>query len=104
MRSGWIWKTNGGRTKSSICDAAFGTEGSFHVDAMRDSIIANPDLAESGQRKIDWAEAHMPVLRRIREVFEAERPFAGRRVAISLHLEAKTAYLAKVIKAGGAEV
>jgi len=46
----------------------------------------------------------MPVLNRIRAQFEAEQPFKGLKVAISLHLEAKTAYLAKVVKAGGAEV
>ena len=46
----------------------------------------------------------MPVLNRIRAVFEKEQPFKGLRVAISLHLEAKTAYLAKVVQAGGAEV
>jgi len=68
------------------------------------SIIADPSLAQEGRLKIEWAEAHMPVLRRIRRAFERDLPFAGLRVAISLHLEAKTAYLAKVIQAGGAEV
>jgi adenosylhomocysteinase len=46
----------------------------------------------------------MPVLNKIREQFEKELPFKGLRVAISLHLEAKTAYLAKVVQAGGASV
>jgi adenosylhomocysteinase len=46
----------------------------------------------------------MPVLNNIREEFERDRPFDGTRVALSIHLEAKTAYLAEVIKAGGAEV
>ena len=68
------------------------------------SIIANPALAAEGKLKIDWVEAHMPVLNRIRATFEKEQPFKGLRVAISLHLEAKTAYLAKVVQAGGAEV
>ena len=68
------------------------------------SIITNPALAAEGKLKIDWAEAHMPVLNRIRTTFEKEQPFKGLRVAISLHLEAKTAYLAKVVQAGGAEV
>ncbi len=61
-------------------------------------------LAPNGHLKIDWVKEHMPVLNRIRERFEQEKPFAGKKVAISLHLEAKTAYLAKVIQAGGAEV
>jgi adenosylhomocysteinase len=46
----------------------------------------------------------MPVLNAIREEFERERPFQGLRVAMSIHLEAKTAYLAEVMKAGGADV
>jgi len=68
------------------------------------SVITDLRLAPEGHLKIDWAAAHMPVLNRIRERFEREKPFAGLKVAISLHLEAKTAYLAKVIAAGGAEV
>lgn len=68
------------------------------------SIIADPALAPEGKRKIDWVREHMPVLNRIREQFEREQPFQGLKVAISLHLEAKTAYLAKVVQAGGAQV
>lgn len=74
------------------------------MSARERSIIADPGLAPEGHLKIDWVKAHMPVLNRIREQFEKEKPFAGKKVAISLHLEAKTAYLAKVIQAGGAEV
>ncbi|NHN30893.1 adenosylhomocysteinase [Paenibacillus agricola] len=68
------------------------------------SIIKDLALAPEGHLKIEWVNAHMPVLNRIREQFEKEQPFKGLKVAISLHLEAKTAYLAKVVKAGGAEV
>jgi adenosylhomocysteinase len=68
------------------------------------SIVADLSLAHEGHLKIDWVKAHMPVLNKIRGEFEREQPFKGLKVAISLHLEAKTAYLAKVIKAGGAEV
>ncbi|NOU95413.1 adenosylhomocysteinase [Paenibacillus sp. LMG 31456] len=68
------------------------------------SIVRDLALAPEGHLKIEWVNAHMPVLNRIREQFEKEQPFKGLKVAISLHLEAKTAYLAKVIKAGGAEV
>ncbi|MFC4599402.1 adenosylhomocysteinase [Cohnella hongkongensis] len=68
------------------------------------SIVRDPALAPEGKLKIDWVQAHMPVLNRIREEFERDLPFKGLRVAISLHLEAKTAYLAKVVQAGGAEV
>ena len=68
------------------------------------SIITDIALAPDGHLKIDWVKQHMPVLNRIREQFEKEQPFKGLKVAISLHLEAKTAYLAKVVQAGGAEV
>ena len=71
---------------------------------MKDSIVTDMSLAPNGHLKIDWVKEHMPVLNRIRDKFEQEKPFTGLKVAIFLHLEAKTAYLAKVIKAGGAEV
>jgi len=73
------------------------------VDAKKASIITDLALAPEGHLKIDWVAAHMPVLNRIREQFEKEQPFKGLKVSISLHLEAKTAYLAKVVQAGGAE-
>ncbi|EGL19741.1 MULTISPECIES: adenosylhomocysteinase [Paenibacillus] len=74
------------------------------MNAVERSIVADQSLAPEGHLKIDWVQAHMPVLNRIREQFEKEQPFRGLKVAISLHLEAKTAYLAKVVQAGGAEV
>ena len=72
--------------------------------SIQNSVIKDLKLAPEGHLKIDWVEAHMPVLNRVRKQFEEELPFKGLKVAISLHLEAKTAYLAKVIQAGGAEV
>jgi adenosylhomocysteinase len=72
--------------------------------SIQNSIVTDLRLAPEGHLKIDWVEAHMPVLGRIRKQFEAEQPFKGLKVTISLHLEAKTAYLAKVVQAGGAEV
>jgi adenosylhomocysteinase len=69
-----------------------------------ESTIRDLKLAPQGQLKIDWVQAHMPVLNTLRREFEHELPFKGKKVTICLHLEAKTAYLAKVIQAGGAEV
>ncbi len=66
--------------------------------------IRNADLWESGARKIEWVKRNMPLLRGIEQEFAAEKPFAGLRVALSVHLEAKTAYLCKVLAAGGAEM
>ena len=74
------------------------------MSSRETSIVADLSLAPEGHLKIEWANAHMPVLNRIKEQFAEELPFKGLKVAISLHLEAKTAYLAKVVQAGGAEV
>ena len=68
------------------------------------SDIKDLSLAPSGKDKIDWVRSYMPILNRIKEEFEATQPFRGMRIAMSIHLEAKTAYLAKVLRAGGAEV
>ena len=68
------------------------------------SEIRNAELAPSGCRKIDWVRDHMPVLSSIREDFKKTKPFQGMKVALSVHMEAKTAYFATVIKEGGAEV
>lgn len=66
--------------------------------------IRDLSLAREGQLKIDWVIPHMQVLNSVRKDFEEQLPFAGKKVVICLHLEAKTAYLAQVIRAGGAEV
>nr|WP_325183633.1 adenosylhomocysteinase [uncultured Oscillibacter sp.] len=68
------------------------------------SIIRDPSLSPSGQRKIEWVRGFMPALSQIEARFAKEKPFAGLRVAVSVHLEAKTANLGLVLKAGGAEV
>ncbi|MFC5450194.1 adenosylhomocysteinase [Paenibacillus aestuarii] len=74
------------------------------MNTVDKSIVADMSLAKDGHLKIDWVKQHMPVLNRIREQFEKDQPFKGLKVTIALHLEAKTAYLAKVVKAGGADV
>ncbi len=61
-------------------------------------------LAPLGDQKLEWAKKNMPILRKIEEEFVRTKPFEGIRVAISVHLEAKTACLAKLIAAGGGEV
>lgn len=68
------------------------------------SEIRNESLWESGKIKIDWVKANMPLLNSIEEDFMRDKPFAGLKIALSVHLEAKTAYLCKVLAAGGAEM
>ncbi|MBE6554247.1 MAG: adenosylhomocysteinase [Ruminococcaceae bacterium] len=68
------------------------------------SSIKDITLAPSGADKIAWVASYMPILNSIKADFERTKPFAGKKIAMSIHLEAKTAYLAKVLRAGGAEV
>lgn len=68
------------------------------------SLVRDEKLFPSGEQKINWVKAHMPVLRSIEEDFLKSKPFSGLRVALSIHLEAKTAYLCKVLASGGAEM
>ena len=68
------------------------------------SRIKDISLAPSGEMKINWVERNMPVLRGIGEDFKSEKPFAGMKVALSVHLEAKTAYLCRVMEMGGAKM
>ena len=68
------------------------------------SILKDQSLAESGRRKIRWVRDFMPALGRIEERYAREQPFAGLRIAVSVHLEAKTANLGYVLQKGGAQV
>ena len=68
------------------------------------SDIANPALWPDGALKLDWVKQHMPLLRSLEQEFLVDKPFQGLRIALSVHLEAKTAYLCEVLTAGGAEM
>ena len=68
------------------------------------SEIRDINLAPSGHRKIEWVRRNMPLLRQLEDEFRAEKPFEGIRIALSIHLEAKTAYLCKVLAVGGAKM
>jgi len=68
------------------------------------SRIADPSLAPEGHRRIRWAAEHMPVLHRLAEERLADGALRGRRLAVVVHLEAKTACLVLALRAAGAEV
>lgn len=68
------------------------------------SIIRDPSLAASGAEKISWVRSYMPVLSALEAEFAKARPFAGKTIAMSIHLEAKTANLARILAASGADV
>ena len=69
-----------------------------------DSVVRDITLCPSGEKKIEWVRRNMPLLNAIRADFEREKPFAGLTVGLSVHLEAKTAYLCRVLQAGGANM
>jgi len=66
--------------------------------------IKDPQLAEGGRRRIQWAEREMPVLRSIYERFKKERPLDGIRMSACLHVTTETANLARTLQAGGADL
>lgn len=66
--------------------------------------IRDISLAPDGHRKIEWVRNNMPLLRGLEKEFSESRPFEGVKIALSVHLEAKTAYLCRVLAAGGARM
>ena len=66
--------------------------------------IRDLSLAPSGHQKIEWVKNNMPLLRSFEEEFLKTKPFEGIKISLSVHLEAKTAYLCKVLAAGGAQM
>ena len=68
------------------------------------SEIRNPELWKDGELKIEWVRRHMPLLAGLEKEFKETKPFKGKKIALSVHLEAKTAYLCRVLEMGGAEM
>ena len=67
-------------------------------------IVKDIALAKTGHDKIEWVKNFMPVMSAIDKEFSQSKPFAGKKIAISLHVEAKTAYMTEVFRNAGAEV
>jgi len=76
----------------------------FKVIFLHDSVVKDPSLAEMGEQRIEWARRHMPVLEKIKEEFEREKPLQGARIVACLHVTVETANLITTLVAGGAEV
>ena len=68
------------------------------------SMIRDIGLAEQGHTKINWVKEFMPVLNTLNAEVSASKPLAGKNVIVTMHLEAKTAYLGIVLKNAGANV
>ncbi len=71
---------------------------------IQESIVKDPSLAPEGHRKIDWVAQHAPVLNSIAKDQLADGTLHGRKIAMTIHLEAKTAYLAILLSEAGADV
>ncbi len=71
---------------------------------MKEYEVRDITLAPLGRQKIQWVAAHMPLLRGLEEQFKKDKPFEGIKISLSIHLEAKTAYLCEVLASGGAEM
>ena len=71
---------------------------------MANSLIKDITLADNGEQRIQWVEKFMPALNSLKEDFIKEQTFKGKTIVMSIHLEAKTAYLALTLKAAGANV
>lgn len=71
---------------------------------MKQNEIRDIGLAPSGRQKIEWVKNNMPILNGLEAQFSKEKPFQGVRISLSVHLEAKTAYLCEVLAAGGADM
>lgn len=68
------------------------------------SEVRDLSLSPSGERKINWVSRNMPLLSGIAADFEREKPLSGMRIALSVHMEAKTAFLCRTLQKGGAEM
>ena len=66
--------------------------------------VKDINLADKGQKKIEWAEEHMPVMRALREKYEDSKPLKGARISGCLHVTKETAVLVETLIAAGAEV
>src|SRR5690606_4684945 len=78
-------------------------ESQIHIGMI--AIMTNDtELAEKGRRRVEWIRSRMPLLAAARDEFSRTKPFTGRRIGMSLHLEPKTAVLLETLAAGGAEI
>ena len=74
------------------------------LSSFAPNIVEDPGLADAGEQVLEWTRRNMPLLAALRAELASERPLAGRRIGMCLHIESKTAVLIEVLRAGGAEV
>ena len=69
-----------------------------------ESMVRDMNLAPQGMDRINWVKEHMPVLNILNDQFSITKPLEGKNLVITMHLEAKTAYLSLVLQNAGARV
>jgi adenosylhomocysteinase len=74
------------------------------LGALEPNVLEDASLADAGEQVLAWTRRNMPLLATLRAELAAERPLAGRRIGMCLHIESKTAVLIEVLRAGGAEI
>ena len=74
------------------------------MDKTENYEVKDISLAEQGKLNIDWAEAHMPLMTKIKKRVEKEKPFEGLTIGLALHITKETAILVRTLAAGGAKV
>ncbi len=73
-------------------------------ERLQESVVKDIKLADEGEKRIEWARRHMPVLQSIKEEFEGTKPLKGAKIVACLHVTVETANLITALVAGGAEV
>jgi adenosylhomocysteinase len=66
--------------------------------------VKDLSLAGRGRIQVEWAERHMPVLVKLRDMYSGKRPLEGVRISASLHVTKETAVLVRTLQAWGASV
>lgn len=74
------------------------------VSELKEKMYYLPELAAEGRKKIEWAAKFMPLMAILGQAYEASRPLTGHTVAVCLHMEAKSAWLALLLQKAGAQV
>ena len=66
--------------------------------------IKDPNLAEEGKKKIDWAQVHMPVLFNLKKKLRVNSPLKGVKIAGCLHVTKETGVLIRTLHDLGADL
>jgi adenosylhomocysteinase len=72
--------------------------------SMSEALPIDQSLLERGRERVEWIRSRMNLLAGVRSAFEESKPFEGRAIGVSLHIEPKTVVLLETLAAGGARI